>query len=477
MQPVNDDMDHLFRQAADNYPLNTQGADFDKLQQRIQLEEAEVPSKKGRGRHFAWLLLLLIFLPFICDHQDKNVVKENTQLATQHTGTNGKLATQDLPDQKRAAIESDSSSADLTIKRTTLATNNTSSPAQPTKEDVVIRKDASTNQQVDNGTGSSLLLNSKKVVIENQQPVNGQANALQQKKNKSINNKLNSSINSNSTQDVAIIKSGQTASLKNSNKPIADQDFDNLKNDSAIKDAITNATQIARQQPDTTPAIVKKAALKDSNTQATIAQKKQLKEQEKLKAHFYAGIVAGPDYSVVKSTRTGGTGYNAGLVAGYRFGKHWAVETGLLWNHKIYYSEGEYASIDNLQLPMHTQVSHINGYCDMLEIPLNVQYHFSSKNKGHWYVAAGLSSYLMKKEEYYYLYKRYNMDYYGEKEYFNSTNNWFSVLQLGGGYQVKLGKQSSLRVEPYAKLPVSGIGIAKLPLSSTGVNIGYIKSF
>jgi putative salt-induced outer membrane protein YdiY len=110
----------------------------------------------------------------------------------------------------------------------------------------------------------------------------------------------------------------------------------------------------------------------------------------------------------------------------------------------------------------------------MIEIPITVQYHFGKVNSSHWYAAAGVSSYLMKKEEYYYLSKYYATQYYAEKEYKNSIQNWFSVLQIGAGYQLQLGKKSTLRFEPYIKLPMSKIGIAQMPLSSAGINIGYI---
>lgn len=67
MQYVNDDMDELFRRAAKDYPLNTTGADWEKVQKTLDEPPApgERPSNRSNRRQFLWLLLLLP-LPWIC---------------------------------------------------------------------------------------------------------------------------------------------------------------------------------------------------------------------------------------------------------------------------------------------------------------------------------------------------------------------------------------------------------------------------
>ena len=39
-----------------------------------------------------------------------------------------------------------------------------------------------------------------------------------------------------------------------------------------------------------------------------------------------------------------------------------------------------------------------------------------------------------------------------------------------------LGKAGSLRVEPYLKIPVQGLGIGSLPIWSTGVYVSFVKN-
>src|SRR5215207_9811271 len=60
MQYVNDDMDEQFRKAAENYPLDTSGADWNKVARELEASNSagEPQRKKNRGR-FLWLLLLI----------------------------------------------------------------------------------------------------------------------------------------------------------------------------------------------------------------------------------------------------------------------------------------------------------------------------------------------------------------------------------------------------------------------------------
>src|SRR5689334_1268355 len=83
MQYVNDDMDELFRRAAENYPLDTGSGDWSKVAKALQdPEENKSPQKNGKGR-FLWLLLLLP-LALICNPFGRNEQGENhTQSITE----------------------------------------------------------------------------------------------------------------------------------------------------------------------------------------------------------------------------------------------------------------------------------------------------------------------------------------------------------------------------------------------------------
>ena len=114
----------------------------------------------------------------------------------------------------------------------------------------------------------------------------------------------------------------------------------------------------------------------------------------------------------------------------------------------------------------------------MLEVPLAVRYNFSADKQSGWFATLGSSSYFMKEEKYIYQY------YYGtsgpvphNRMYKNSSNNVFSTINVSGGYTRQLWKFADLRIEPYLKIPVAGMGVAELPLLSTGIHIGVSRRF
>src|SRR6478672_890921 len=67
MQYVNDDMDDLSRRAAENYPLDTKSADWDKMAAELEIKPEKTKYRVFWDRRFLWLLLLLP-LSFVCNH-------------------------------------------------------------------------------------------------------------------------------------------------------------------------------------------------------------------------------------------------------------------------------------------------------------------------------------------------------------------------------------------------------------------------
>jgi hypothetical protein len=111
----------------------------------------------------------------------------------------------------------------------------------------------------------------------------------------------------------------------------------------------------------------------------------------------------------------------------------------------------------------------------MLELPLNLKCNFKTSAKHAWFVVSGFSSYFMKAENCDYTYESNGQltDWY--MTYKNSSSSWFTVINANVGYERKAGKTGTLRIEPYLKLPVKGYGWGRLPIMSTGLNVGYTK--
>ncbi len=65
---------------------------------------------------------------------------------------------------------------------------------------------------------------------------------------------------------------------------------------------------------------------------------------------------------------------------------------------------------------------------------------------------------------------------YPDTTYKNSTNNIFSVMQLSAGYERMIGQKTKIRVEPFVKIPLQGLGIGSMPISSAGIYFGITYS-
>jgi hypothetical protein len=195
----------------------------------------------------------------------------------------------------------------------------------------------------------------------------------------------------------------------------------------------------------------------------------------KVQKGLYAGIVASPDISTVKLQHVSKVGYNAGIVVGYRISRHVAVETGVLLERKYYYSDGSHFSTKKIPVPADVKIINVDGWCNMIEIPVTARYVFGIKEKSNWYVNGGLTSYIMSRENYAYKYEQNNWVDTKTWDYRNSTRNWFSIIHAGVGYEHRLGAVGTLRVEPYLNIPAGGVGIGNLPITSVGLNVGITR--
>lgn len=184
---------------------------------------------------------------------------------------------------------------------------------------------------------------------------------------------------------------------------------------------------------------------------------------------LYAGIITGPDLTTIKSQKAKRTGYSLGVFTGYKISNWSAIETGILWDRKEYYTRGEYFKTNKIYLPPNAKIIDASGYCAMFEIPINLKIDWGQKERYNWFATTGFSSYLMKKEKYTYTLQRSSSTYPYNKEYKSASSNWLSVLNLSIGYETKLSRKLHFRLEPYLKLPIKGLGIGSMPITSRGI--------
>jgi hypothetical protein len=91
---------------------------------------------------------------------------------------------------------------------------------------------------------------------------------------------------------------------------------------------------------------------------------------------FYADMVLGSGYSEVKNQGMTRPGLDAGIRIGYRLNKKFAVESGIIFTQKRYYSSGAFFNMDKVEstMPAGMKVMELNGVSQLYEVPLKVKY-------------------------------------------------------------------------------------------------------
>lgn len=419
MQQVNDDMEDLYRRAAENYPLDTTGADWSKVQKA--LHQAGLPTHGQKDRRRYLLLLLLIPLGLLAD---KYLVSNTKEKGIAHQ-----------------------------------VTQNTISPSQ-------------SNNSIDK-TGTT----------ENSEQLNGP-----QEKQTNI-----SGMHQHESPDVAHYLQG-TTSLKTqlnntishfeknigANNEDSKQPFQEIAGNSIDQNKITSSRYPVNELNGNLHAHEISFSLGYAHTQTglLLSSNSPANKTSQRDKRFYAGLFGGFDATTIKYQKVPQASYDYGIMLGYDINKRWSIEAGLSSVKKYYYSSGEYFNTAKLPVYPNTEINHIEGDCRMWELPVSVKYNFKRLSKSSFFGTAGVTSYFMRQEDYNYTYYypltgATSKQYY--KTYTESSTHIISNLQFSAGYTRSLGKVD-VRLEPYVKVPLKGVGIGSAPLTSAGIHIGITKN-
>ena len=213
----------------------------------------------------------------------------------------------------------------------------------------------------------------------------------------------------------------------------------------------------------------------DSRVPQPIPAEKANPEKQKNKKSFFNNLFftasAGPDFSTVGIDNAGDVQLTWGAGIGYQISNKFSIRTGFYSARKVYSADP-----DNYHPPYnfwqyYPNLESIDANCKVYEIPVTVDYTISKKENHSWFVSAGVSSLLMKKETYEYYFKPNNSPTYitHTRTISDQNKHYFSVLNLSGGYTRTLNKNISLRAEPYVKIAMNGVGYGNVNLNSGGI--------
>jgi len=209
-----------------------------------------------------------------------------------------------------------------------------------------------------------------------------------------------------------------------------------------------------------------KPLLTDSNS------RKLERNDEKPNGRLALSMAFTTDMNSVNGFGNSKAGLSGGFGISYRIYKGISAGTG------IYYSQKKYTSDRNsyytTEKPFASWASYsrqIDADCKVIDIPLNMNVLISKTKKTGITASAGLSSYIMLSEKYNFIYTPTLLYPSPGREYTikNANQHILSIVNLSVGVEKPIGNQSSIVIQPYAKLPLSGIGQGKTELKSFGI--------
>lgn len=247
-------------------------------------------------------------------------------------------------------------------------------------------------------------------------------------------------------------------------------------NKETLTKPVTPAEQSTALQP--APAENKQqkeplAANTDKKKEQTPSTPNNTKDKDKKKRpggfgnNFGLTVSLGGDMSFISLNKMGKATLLYGAGASYNIGRHVTVRSGFYVSKKIYS-----ATPDQYHNTIYPYLTGIDADCKIYQIPLSVAYSFGQRKNHSWFGNVGLTSLLMKKENYDYNYKNpagQTYSYYRNID--NENKHYFSVLSVSGGYQYNLNNRFSVTAEPFVNIPLTGVGYGKVKLKSAGVQL------
>ncbi len=190
------------------------------------------------------------------------------------------------------------------------------------------------------------------------------------------------------------------------------------------------------------------------------------------KKSLYLSVIAGADFSKVKSGPFNNIGVAYGLIAELKFTKVVSLQSGIIVNKKNYIGEGVVFNIEKVRSMMAGMtINNVESKSTIIEIPVAAKFYFKSRRVPHFFIAPGISAYILTKER-----NLYHVDHNGLAEkltgfYPSNTFSAPAVAIISAGYQTPILKHAEISIAPYLHVPLRGVGIGKMPVTSAGFRV------
>lgn len=185
-----------------------------------------------------------------------------------------------------------------------------------------------------------------------------------------------------------------------------------------------------------------------------------------LRSRWSVGLEFTPDLSGAGLTQVEDAGFNIGLNLEYHISDRFSINSGLVYAKKLYFAD---EGIESYRTNPRWELDRVNANCDVIDIPLNLNYYVAGRERSGFVFSAGFSTYLMLTEDYDIIYQ----DPWPENSVTirNENNHFFGIFNASVGYRKILNPTLSLQVDPFVKIPLQGIGDGNLDLFTSGLRL------
>lgn len=212
---------------------------------------------------------------------------------------------------------------------------------------------------------------------------------------------------------------------------------------------------------------------KPDSSNIVFKNKKELNKKKSVVSKFYLLGSLGADISSTKllAFKNNPVSSRYGIGIGYKINKNLSVQTGFYTGKKKYLAKQREYNFKTGSYYNLVRVTKIDAVCMVYEIPVSIRYNVLQKKSLNIYTGVGLSSYIMKKEDYDIYFIKNNTEYSWA---YNYTGNqaFLSTFILTVGAEKKLTDKIYLQLEPFVSIPLKGIGEGSVKLFSAALQLG-----
>lgn len=193
----------------------------------------------------------------------------------------------------------------------------------------------------------------------------------------------------------------------------------------------------------------------------------------KNKTYFKLGVGYSPDFSTVGIGNFVSPGSRWTATVEFGFFNRFVINTGVVFVSNKYEAYGEDYHAPSRYWKKGIVAEEAYGECQMIDIPLNLRYNVIQKGKNVVFINAGASTYFVTKEDYYFHYEQEDPELPTHWGTDKTTIYPFGIINLSFGYEHEFTQRSGVQIEPFIKIPTTGIGWGNVDLHTLGIYFLY----